>query len=107
MNDLFFKLTASYLKALSHPTRLKIINILKEKELCVCVILEKLDLEQSNVSQHLRVLKEQNIVESRRDGSKIMYKVKDRNVFFILNKINDSLLKQLSETQDQLKKGGL
>lgn len=106
MNDTFFHLMASYLKALSHPTRLKILNLLKENELCVCVILENLELEQSNVSQHLRVLKEQNIVESRRDGSKIMYKIKDENVFKILQSVNDSLLQQLAETQVQLKKGG-
>lgn len=107
MNNMFYKLMSSYFKALAHPTRLKIINILKEDELCVCVLLEKLELEQSNVSQHLRVLKDQNILASRRNGSKIMYKVKDKNVFDILNKANESLLNQLSETQNQLMNGGI
>ncbi len=106
MNETIFNLTSLYLKALSHPTRLKILNILKENELCVCVIFEQLELEQSNVSQHLKVLKDQDILISRRNGSKIMYKVKDKNVFKILNIVKESLLHQLTETQNQLIKGG-
>ncbi len=106
MNETIFNLTASYLKALSHPTRLKILNILKENELCVCVIFEQLELEQSNVSQHLKVLKDQDILISQREGSNIMYKVKDKNVFKILNIVKESLLQQLTETQNQLTKGG-
>lgn len=106
MNDMVVKLTASYLKALSHPTRLKILNILRdEEELCVCKIFEELELEQSNVSQHLRVLKDQGILVSQRKGSMIMYRVKDNEVFTIIDKVQSILLKQISETQKQLKKG--
>ncbi|WP_425448076.1 ArsR/SmtB family transcription factor [Dethiothermospora halolimnae] len=107
MKDTIFKMSSSYLKALAHPTRLKILDILKDKELCVCVILEELQLEQSNVSQHLKVLREQGIVKSRRDGSKIMYKVKDKNVFIIFDNVKESLLNQLEETSAELKKGGV
>ncbi|KPU27695.1 ArsR family transcriptional regulator [Caloranaerobacter sp. TR13] len=107
MNEIVFKLTASYLKALSHPTRLKILEILREDELCVCKIFEALDLEQSNVSQHLRILKDQGILISRREGTNIMYKVKDTEVFDIINKVRAILIRQLNETQEHLKKGGI
>lgn len=107
MNEVVFKLTASYLKALSHPTRLKILDILKEDELCVCKIFESLDLEQSNVSQHLRILRDQGILISRREGTNIMYKVKDTEVFDIMSKVKAILIRQLNETQEHLKKGGI
>ncbi|RKD30556.1 ArsR/SmtB family transcription factor [Thermohalobacter berrensis] len=106
MNDIIFKLSASYLKALSHPTRLKILDILKDEELCVCKIFEALELEQSNVSQHLRVLKDQGILVSRREGANIMYRVKDKDVFNIVNKVKEILIRQLNETQDLLEKEG-
>ena len=55
-------------KALSEESRLRIIAILIEKELCVCEIEEILNLTQSNVSRHLNILKRCGIVESRKDA---------------------------------------
>lgn len=105
MNEQLLKMTSSYLKAISHPTRLKILDILKLDELCVCTIYETLDLEQSNISQHLKILKDQGILESRRDGLKIMYKVKHDDVFKIISMVNKNLLTQLNEIQNILMKG--
>lgn len=105
LNDIYYNLSSSYLKALSHPTRIKILQILGDKELCVCTVLEELELEQSNVSQHLRVLKDQSILQSRREGSNIMYKVKNKDVFKIFNIVRTILLKELEETQSKLSEG--
>lgn len=106
MNDVVIKMSSSYLKALSHPTRLKILEILQTDELCVCKILEALELEQSNVSQHLRILKDQGILTSRRDGANILYKVKNEEVFKILQEVKNILLQQLNDTKNHLTEGG-
>ncbi|MBB6216308.1 ArsR family transcriptional regulator [Anaerosolibacter carboniphilus] len=107
MSTIFFELSSSLLKALAHPTRLQILDILKDKdELCVCHIYEDLELEQSNVSQHLKILKDQGILSSRKDGLKVMYSVKSPEVFQILDISRKILIAQLEETQNQLRKEG-
>lgn len=102
MSNIYFDLTSSFLKALAHPTRLKIIDRLKdENELCVCHIYEDLDLEQSNVSQHLKVLKDKGILTSRKNGLKVMYSVKHKEVFEIIHLVKKALYNQLMEDQKQ------
>ncbi len=75
---------SEYLKALAHPTRLKIVRALMSGELCVKSLWETLGLPQANVSQHLTVLKSRNIISSRRDGPKICYSLADRRVLRML-----------------------
>jgi DNA-binding transcriptional ArsR family regulator len=75
---------SEYLKALAHPTRLKIVRALMGGELCVKSLWETLGLPQANVSQHLMVLKNQNIITSRRDGPKICYSLSDKRALKIL-----------------------
>lgn len=57
-------------KALGEPTRLKIMRLLAEKELCVCDLEEILKISQPRVSQHLKVLKQAGLVKERREGQK-------------------------------------
>jgi ArsR family transcriptional regulator len=61
------------LKALGDRSRLRIINMLGEKSLCVCEITEVLKLSQSTVSGHLRVLKDAGLVEDEKDGLWVEY----------------------------------
>lgn len=61
------------LKALGDRNRLRIINMLKDRALCVCEITEILKLSQSTVSGHLRILKEAGIVEDSKDGLWVEY----------------------------------
>jgi ArsR family transcriptional regulator len=62
-------------KALSDETRLKIMILLSEKELCVCKIEAALDSSQAKVSRHLTVLRNAGLVASRRDGQWIYYSI--------------------------------
>ncbi len=62
-------------KALSDPTRLRIMLLLLRKELCVCELTFILGLEQSRISHHMRVLREADIAEDVRDGRWIIYRV--------------------------------
>lgn len=57
-------------KALGEPTRLRIVRLLAEKELCVCDLEEIMDISQPRISQHLKVLKQAGLVNERREGPK-------------------------------------
>ena len=68
------------LKAMAHPLRLKILCALKGDELPVLEIVEQVGSSQSNISQHIDILRTKGIIESRRDGNKILCKVKDAKI---------------------------
>ncbi len=89
---------AEILKALAHPTRINILESLREGERCVCEIIDEVKVEQSNVSQHLAVLKKLNIVSSRKDGLKVIYRVKHNEVFNILSMLDGLISNQVEET---------
>ena len=88
-----YKITAQFFKALSHPTRLMIINELLDKKICVNDIEEILELKQSNISQHLSLLRLLNIVDYRKDGNKKCYFINNkdliRNLLKIVKKIEE------------------
>lgn len=74
-----FQLHAKLLKALSHPKRLEIIQLLREKELAVSEIQEMLDLHQGNLSQHLQILRNAGVVKTKRSGKQIYYSISHKN----------------------------
>ena len=76
---------ADIFKALAHPTRLRILHQLRGGERCVCEIVPALDMEQSNVSRHLAILKKEGILNSRKEGLKVIYEVNDPRVYDILD----------------------
>jgi ArsR family transcriptional regulator len=66
-----------YFKALADSTRLRILNLLLQGELCVCDVQYVLDISQPNASRHLSYLKNSGIVLDRRDGYRIFYRLSD------------------------------
>ena len=72
------------LKAISHPLRLNILCVLGEGEVSVQDILELVGTTQSNVSQHLCLLKDKGIVSSRKDANRVFYSIKNETVKRIL-----------------------
>lgn len=66
------------MKALSDRNRVKIIKMLQSREMCVCEMQAALELAQPSVSKHLKVLEEAGLVESRKDGLWVNYRVPDR-----------------------------
>jgi len=68
------------MQAIAHPMRLKILCLVGNQELSVLEIVEAVGTTQSNVSQHLAVLREQGILEARKDANKVFYKVSDARV---------------------------
>jgi ArsR family transcriptional regulator len=69
------KKTVKILKALSDPTRLRIVILLLERDLCVCELLFILNMEQSRISHQLRILRDAELVEDIRDGKWIVYTI--------------------------------
>ncbi|XMB87401.1 metalloregulator ArsR/SmtB family transcription factor [Mycoplasmatota bacterium WC44] len=65
------------LKMVSEPTRIRIINLLLEKVLCVCELQEILNLPQVTVSKHMSKLRENNIVESEKIAQRVFYRLTD------------------------------
>ncbi|HKL41381.1 MAG TPA: metalloregulator ArsR/SmtB family transcription factor [Clostridia bacterium] len=62
-------------KALSNDSRLKIINLLDHDHLCACKILEKIDLSQSTISHHMKILEDAELVTSKKDGKWRYYSI--------------------------------
>jgi ArsR family transcriptional regulator len=104
MSNMGNQLISNIFKALSHPTRLQIVRLLKEKPLCVCDILPQLESEQSNTSQHLSVLKNQGIVDSKKDGLMVIYRIKSPEVYQMIDIAEGILLRQIEETKSSLEK---
>ena len=70
---------AKYGKALSHPARIAILQLLIKKQSCICgAIVEELPLSQSTVSQHLKELKEAGLIKGQVDGAKVCYCINDK-----------------------------
>jgi ArsR family transcriptional regulator len=86
---------ARLLKALAHPTRLRLMDIIREHGPCVKAMEEELGVAQPNISQHLSVLRNLGIVEAKRDGNLVCYRIK-----------NPYILKLLSVVFDESEKGG-
>src|SRR5437763_17201867 len=68
---------ASVFQALSHPTRIAIVEILREGELPASALQERLAVEQANLSQHLTVLRNRQIVVNRKEGNQVFYSLRD------------------------------
>ncbi len=80
--------TVLFLKAVSDKNRLKIVCFLKNSEKCVCEIVDFLELPQNLVSHHLKILRNQNILKTRKDGLKVYYSINDQNIEKSVNFLN-------------------
>ena len=74
-------------KALADPTRLKILECIKNEEKCICKIIPYTGKSQPNVSQHLKVMKHAGIIKERKDGTRIMIKATNKEIFKIIDQV--------------------
>lgn len=84
---------ADILKALGQPTRLKIVDFLRDGERCVCEIFPAIGEEQSNTSRHLNLLLSVGILSRRKEGLKIYYAIKHPEVLTLVE-LADTLMRQ-------------
>ena len=77
-----------FFKALADPTRLKILECVKDGEKCICEIIPYTGKSQPNVSQHLKVMKHAGIIDERKEGTRIMIKASNKEIFNIINQVS-------------------
>jgi len=77
------------LKAMSHPLRLKILCTLGSNEICVQGIVENVGTSQSNISQHLAILRDKGILSSRKDANKVFYRVGDERTLRLIGMMQE------------------
>lgn len=94
-----FDLHAELHKALAHPRRLEIIQLLREQEMCVTDIYEMLDLPQANISQHLMILREAGIVSHHREGKQIMYTLAHPKILVASDALREVLIDKTAGTE--------
>jgi DNA-binding transcriptional ArsR family regulator len=79
---------ARLFKALSHPTRLRIVALIREQRPCVKGMEELLGVSQPNLSQHLSLLRHTGVVESEREGNQVCYRIKNEMVLKLLDALS-------------------
>ena len=77
------------LKAMSHPLRLKILCVLGDNELSVQQIVEAVGTTQSNISQHLAILRDKGILASRKDANRVFYRVSDARTLRLIGMMQE------------------
>ena len=89
MNENIAEHAAEILKAVAHPIRLQIVELLQAGEMCVGDIVDALGGKQAITSQQLNMMKAKGVLSRRRDGARVYYRIENRNVIKLLHCIND------------------
>lgn len=104
MHNNLRRFKAGIFQALANPTRIAIVELLRDEgEVSVGAIYEKLELEQSNASQHLAVLRSKNIVVARKEGTQVFYSLRDPVIGTILDLMRQYFNSHLEESLQLLK----
>lgn len=102
MNQPLHRFKAEFFKALGHPARLVILDQLRAGERSVQELQVALEMDQSSVSQQLAVLRNKNIVDSRKEGTTVYYRVRDAMIFQLLDVARSIFNNHLIDTQSML-----
>jgi ArsR family transcriptional regulator len=77
------------LKAMAHPLRLKILCVLGDKEVSVQEIVDSVGTSQSNISQHLAILRDKGVLRTRKDANRVFYRIGDMRLLALLSMMRD------------------
>jgi len=99
-------LIAHRLRAIAEPMRIKLLDSLRDGEACVGDLVIAAGASQQNVSKHLQVLFDAGIVGKRKDGNRTYYRIVDRGVFSLCEKVCGTLRRQLTEIGSMLEETG-
>lgn len=98
MDKKLYEMQAELCKTLSNPKRLEILDILKEEqEICVNELAERLEIPKANTSQHLAVLRQAGVVNTRKDGINVYYSLRSRKITDACSLTRDILLEKLED----------
>jgi ArsR family transcriptional regulator len=93
---------AEFFKTLAHPARIRVLELLREGDRSVGELIPEVGLEPSHLSQQLAVLRRANVVQSRKEGSTVVYSVTDARIFQLLELAKNILTTSLVETRELL-----
>ena len=93
---------AEFFKTLSHPARIRVLELLRDGKLSVGELIPKVGLEPSHLSQQLSALRRANIVDSRKKGSTVYYSITDNRIFELLEVAKQIIASSLTEARDLL-----
>jgi DNA-binding transcriptional ArsR family regulator len=102
VRSLLWAYKASIFQALSHPTRIAILEALREGEHSARAIQERLGIEQANLSQHLAILRSRQIVVNRKDGNQVFYSLRNPVLLEVLDIMRRYFQANLSEAVQML-----
>jgi ArsR family transcriptional regulator len=94
---------AEIFQALAHPTRIAIVEALRNGEMSAGQIIDQLGLEQANASQHFAVLRSKQVVVNRKEGNQVFYSLRDPVLIEVLDVLKRYFYSQLSQTMSMLK----
>jgi|SRR6185312_6648707 len=103
MQDALRQFKADFFQALAHPTRIAIVEQLRNGELSAGALIDRLGIEQANASQHLAVLRSKNIVINRKAGNQVFYSVRDPLIIDVLDIMRRYFHAHMSEVLATLK----
>jgi DNA-binding transcriptional ArsR family regulator len=98
VQDALRKFKAQVFQALAHPTRIAIVEALRDGELPAGALMERLHLEQANLSQHLAVLRAKQVLVNRKAGNQVFYAVRDPVLIQVLDLLRQYFFSHLNET---------
>ena len=112
IDDQVYALHASVCQTLANPTRLKILNALRDQEIPVAELARRTGTSMPNLSQHLAILRQRRVVVTRRQGVTIYYRIAHQKILQAFDIMRDVLFEQLSEGRrlvaavDRARRGG-
>ena len=83
------ELAARVLKSISHPLRLKILCVLGNNESCVQAIVDDVGTSQSNISQHLAILRKKGVLVTRKDANRVYYRIGDARILQLIGTMRE------------------
>ena len=97
-----YQVKADLFKTLGHPARIRVLELLREGERTVSELVPDVGLEPSHLSQQLAVLRRAHIVDTRRAGNTVVYRVRDPRVFQLLRTAKEMLTATLTDSSELL-----
>jgi len=102
MQNMLRDYKASIFHALAHPTRIAIVEALRDGEISARAIQERLGIEQANLSQHLAILRSRQIVANRKDGNQVFYSLRHKVLIKVLDLMRQYFQANLNEAVKML-----
>jgi ArsR family transcriptional regulator len=102
MQNALRRFKADIFQALAHPTRIAIVEMLRDGEVSAGAIFERLGVEQANASQHLAVLRAKQIVVNRKEGNQVFYSLRSHRLVEVLDAMRLYFEEHLSAATEML-----